>query len=67
MYFLSLKLQKYLLIEKLPLLDLRFGVRLRGRRGNGDLVDLRFGGLRDRLIRDAKGDLRPKERDLDRL
>lgn len=63
-----LKLQKYLLIEKLPLLDLRFGVRLRGRSGNGDLVDLRFdGGLRDRLIRDAKGDLRPKERDLDRL
>lgn len=62
-----LKLQKYLLIEKLPLLDLRFGVRLRGRSGNGDLLDLRFGGLRDRLMRDAKGDLRPNERDLDRL
>lgn len=65
---LKKSIHKYLLIEKLPLLDLRFGVRLRGRRGNGDLVDLRFdGGLRDRLMRDANGDLRPKERDLDRL
>lgn len=55
-------------MEKLPLRDLRLGVRLRGLSGNGDLDDLRFdGGLRDRLIRDANGDLRLKERDLDRV
>lgn len=59
---------RYLLMEKLPLLDRRFGVRLRGLSGNGDLEDLRFdGGLRDRLRRDANGDRRPKDRDLERL
>lgn len=56
----------YLLIEKLPLLDLRFGVRLRALRGRGDLEDLLFeGGLLERLRRGRNGDLRPKERDLD--
>lgn len=58
----------YLLIEKLLLLDLRFGVRLRARKGNGDLEDLLFeGGLLDRLKRAGNGDLRPNERDLDLL
>lgn len=56
------------LIEKLPLLDLRFGVRLRALRGKGDLEDLRFeGGLLDRLKRPGNGDRRPNERDRDLL
>lgn len=58
----------HLLIEKLPLLDLRFGVRLRVLRGKGDLEDLLFdGGLLDRLKRVENGDLRLNERDLDLL